>query len=43
VRRLVRTEVEGPGPDRFLSPDIEAVTALVISGAIARVAKGAVR
>jgi histidine ammonia-lyase len=41
VRDLVRTEVEGPGPDRFLSPDIEAVTALVISGAIARTALAA--
>jgi histidine ammonia-lyase len=42
VRDLVRTEVEGPGPDRFLSPDIEAVTTLVISGAIARTALAAV-
>ena len=35
VRDLVRTQVGGPGPDRFLSPDLEAVTALVISGAVA--------
>lgn len=34
VRDLVRTVAEGPGPDRFLSPEIEAVTALVQSGAI---------
>lgn len=39
VRDLVRTVVEGPGPDRFLSPEMEAVTELVKTGAIARVAK----
>ncbi|WP_334152600.1 histidine ammonia-lyase [Microbacterium sp.] len=39
VRDLVRTVAEGPGPDRFLSPEIEAVTALVQSGAVARIAK----
>lgn len=39
VRDLVRTVVEGPGPDRFLSPEIEAVTELVRSGAVARTAK----
>ncbi|WP_404433785.1 histidine ammonia-lyase [Microbacterium lacus] len=38
VRDLVRTVADGPGPDRYLSPDIEAVTALVISGEIARAA-----
>ncbi|MCD2171223.1 histidine ammonia-lyase [Microbacterium sp. JC 701] len=38
VRDLVRTRVEGPGPDRFVSPEIEAVTELVASGAVARVA-----
>lgn len=38
VRDLVRTVAGGPGPDRYLSPDIEAVTALVISGAIAAAA-----
>ena len=36
---LVRTVAAGPGPDRFLSPDMEAVTALVQSGAVARIAK----
>jgi histidine ammonia-lyase len=42
VRDLVRaTGVPGPGPDRFLSPDIEAVTALVQSGAVADAAFGA--
>ncbi|MFT4258006.1 histidine ammonia-lyase [Microbacterium sp.] len=39
VRDLVRTVAAGPGPDRYLSPDMEAVTALVQSGAIARIAK----
>ncbi len=35
VRDVVRAAVDGPGPDRFLSPEIEAVTALVLSGAVA--------
>ena len=39
VRDLVRTVAAGPGPDRFLSPDMEAVTALVQSGDVARIAK----
>lgn len=39
ARDLVRTVAEGPGPDRFLSPEIEAVTELVRSGAVARTAK----
>ena len=39
VRDLVRTVSAGPGPDRFLSPEMEAVTELVRSGAIARTAK----
>ncbi|KNY05699.1 histidine ammonia-lyase [Microbacterium sp. GCS4] len=39
VRDLVRTVAAGPGPDRFLSPDMEAVTALVQSGAVTRIAK----
>ncbi|OZD38606.1 histidine ammonia-lyase [Rhodococcus sp. 06-1477-1B] len=38
VRDLVRTRVGGPGPDRFVSPEIEAVTDLVASGAVARTA-----
>ncbi|KQZ83290.1 histidine ammonia-lyase [Microbacterium sp. Root166] len=41
VRDLVRTVARGPGPDRFLSPDMEAVTELVASGAVARAALGA--
>ncbi|WP_353115115.1 histidine ammonia-lyase [Microbacterium sp.] len=39
VRDLVRTVAGGPGPDRFLSPEMEAVTALVKTGAVARAAK----
>ncbi|WP_424937457.1 MULTISPECIES: histidine ammonia-lyase [Bacteria] len=39
VRDLVRTVAAGPGPDHFLSPDMEAVTELVRSGVVARTAK----
>ncbi|MDP3952472.1 histidine ammonia-lyase [Microbacterium sp.] len=39
VRDLIRTVADGPGPDRFLSPEMEAVTELVRSGAVARTAK----
>ena len=39
VRELVRARVAGPGPDRFVSPDLEAVTALVLSGAVAALAE----
>lgn len=43
VRDLVRAAgVAGPGPDAFVSPDIEAVTQLVLSGAVARAAGDAV-
>jgi len=42
ARDLVRTVVAGPGPDRFLSPDIDAVNALVVSGAVAEAAFGGV-
>jgi histidine ammonia-lyase len=34
VVRLLRETVPGPGPDRFLAPEIEATVALVASGAI---------
>ena len=34
VRDLVREHVEGHGPDRFLSPEIDAVVELVRSGAV---------
>lgn len=39
VRDLVRTVAAGPGPDHFLSPDMEAVTDLVRSGSVLRTAK----
>ncbi|KQQ93710.1 histidine ammonia-lyase [Leifsonia sp. Leaf325] len=35
VVRLVRTVADGPGQDRFLSPEIEAIVGLVASGAVA--------
>ncbi|WP_082513641.1 MULTISPECIES: histidine ammonia-lyase [unclassified Leifsonia] len=35
VVALVRTVAEGPGQDRFLSPEIEAIVGLVASGAVA--------
>jgi histidine ammonia-lyase len=34
VHALVRQHVEGPGPDRFLSAEIEVVHGLVMSGAL---------
>ncbi|RLK48890.1 histidine ammonia-lyase [Microbacterium telephonicum] len=40
---LVRSVVAGPGPDRFLSPDIEAVTALVLAGAFAALVSADIR
>ncbi len=41
VRALVRRAVAGPGPDRSLSPEIEAVVALVADGSIARIGREA--
>lgn len=41
VSRL-RENVEGPGPDRFLAPDIENTVQLVQSGEIVTAARGAV-
>ncbi|WP_243073753.1 histidine ammonia-lyase [Microbacterium sp. SS28] len=41
ARDLVRTVAGGPGRDRFVSPEIEAVTDLVLSGAVAAAALGA--
>ena len=38
VIALLREVVPGPGPDRFLAPDLEAAAALVGSGAVARTA-----
>ncbi|WP_442576445.1 histidine ammonia-lyase [Microbacterium sp. F51-2R] len=40
ARDVVRTAAAGPGRDHFVSPDIEALTALVLSGAVARAALG---
>jgi histidine ammonia-lyase len=37
VRDLVRTRVEGPGPDRHLAPEIAAAEELVASGAVLRI------
>src|SRR5699024_541780 len=34
VRDLVRTRVDGPGPDRHLAPEIAAVEELITSGAV---------
>ena len=34
ARAAVRTRVEGPGPDRFLAPEIEAVVELLGSGVL---------
>ncbi len=42
VRDLVREHVEGPGPDRFLSPEIDAVVELVRSGAVLEAATAVV-
>ncbi len=37
--RLRAAGIDGPGPDRFLSPDLETATGLVISGEILRAAR----
>lgn len=34
VREAIRTKVEGPGTDRFLAPEIEALFQLVVSGTL---------
>ncbi|MBK8461718.1 MAG: histidine ammonia-lyase [Nigerium sp.] len=39
VRDRIRTVVEGPGPDRFLAPELEAVVALVQAGALVEAAE----
>ena len=41
ARDVVRTVAAGPGRDHFVSPDIEALTGLVLSGAVAAAALGA--
>jgi len=40
VRDLLRTRVAGPGPDRFLAPDLAASEELVRGGAILAAAEG---
>ena len=42
VVRAVRERVEGPGPDRFLAPEIEHVVQAVVSGAVLAAATTAV-
>ena len=42
VRDRIRDAVPGPGPDRFLAPEIEAVVELVVSGALIDAAEGVV-
>lgn len=41
VRALLRETIEGPGPDRFLAPEIEAAVALVAGGDVVRAAESA--
>jgi histidine ammonia-lyase len=41
VRDLLRTRVPGPGPDRFLAPELAAAEELVTSGAVAEAAEAA--
>ncbi|KPN17901.1 histidine ammonia-lyase [Arthrobacter sp. Edens01] len=40
VRTAVRSVVQGPGPDRYLAPEIEAVYRLVAGGALLDAANG---
>jgi len=40
ARDSVRTLVEGPGPDRFLAPEIESVTGLLESGTLIAAVEG---
>jgi len=42
VRDAVRGDVPGPGPDRYLAPEIDAVVQLVKSGAVVAAAKSVV-
>jgi histidine ammonia-lyase len=43
VLARLRESVEGPGPDRFLAPDIEGTVELVASGALLAAARAAAR
>jgi histidine ammonia-lyase len=40
VRSTLREQVQGPGPDRFLTPEIETTTALVLDGTLLAAAEG---
>ncbi|MFD9552036.1 histidine ammonia-lyase [Nocardia salmonicida] len=42
VVTVLRTEVPGPGPDRYLAPDIEAAVRLVTSGALLAAAEAVI-
>jgi histidine ammonia-lyase len=42
VRDAIRTRVQGPGPDRHLSPEIEAVAELVADGSVIAAAESIV-
>jgi histidine ammonia-lyase len=42
VRDLIRAHVPGPGPDRYLAPEIEVAHRLVVSGEIVAAASAAV-
>ena len=42
ARRCVRERVAGPGPDRFLSPELAAVEELVRSGALLEAVEAAI-
>jgi histidine ammonia-lyase len=42
VRDLVRRHVRGPGPDRFLAPELAAAEALMRSGAVLDAAEAAI-
>jgi histidine ammonia-lyase len=39
VRKLLRTEVKGPGPDRVVAPELAAAAALIRSGAVVAAAE----
>jgi histidine ammonia-lyase len=41
IAHLRAAGVHGPGPDRFLSPEIEAAAAAVLGGGVAQVARAA--
>lgn len=41
VREVVRTVVDGPGADRYLAPEIEAVRVLVDNGSLLTAAQDA--